>query len=80
MTTKTKGITKAKLTKHYPKIAKIVDDICETHKTDNYWFYVNYSGKYKDKQGNPRTVSMGAIIELISSYGYDVEIIAKKKA
>ena len=79
MTTKTKGITKAKLTKHYPKIAKIVDDICENYKADNYWFYVNYSGKYKDKQGNPRTVSMGAIIELITQYGYEVEIIAKKK-
>ncbi len=80
MTTKTKGITKAKLTKHYPKIAKIVDDICDNYKSDNYWFYVNYSGKYKDKQGNPRTVSMGAIIELITSYGYEVEITAKKKA
>ena len=36
--------------------------------------------KYKDKQGNPRTVSMGAIIELITAYGYDVEITAKKKS
>jgi hypothetical protein len=79
MTTKSKGITKAKLTKYYPKIAKIVDDICEKDKAENYWFYVNYSGKYKDRQGNPRTVSMGAIIELMTNYGYEVEITAKKR-
>ena len=79
MTTKSKGITKAKLTRHYPNIAKIVDDIYKTDKASNYWFFVNYCGKYKDKQGNPRTVSMGAIIDLITSYGYKVEIIATKK-
>ena len=79
MTTKSKGITKAKLTRHYPNIAKIVDDIYKTDKASNYWFFVNYCGKYKDKMGNPRTVSMGAIIDLLTAYGYQVEITAKKK-
>ena len=79
MTTKSKGITKAKLTRHYPNIAKIVDDIYKTDKASNYWFFVNYCGKYKDKVGNPRTVSMGAIIDLLTAYGYQVEITAKKK-
>lgn len=79
MTTKSKGITKAKLTRHYPNIAKIVDDIYKTDKASNYWFFVNYCGKYKDKLGNPRTVSMGAIIDLLTAYGYQVEITAKKK-
>lgn len=77
MTTKAKGITKAKLTKQYPHIAKIIDRIMETDKAPNYWFYVNYCGKYKDKQGNPRAVSMGSIIDLLTEYGYKVEITAK---
>lgn len=77
MTTKNKGITKAKLTKQYPQIAKIVDDILDENKSAHYWFYVNYCGKYKDKQGNPRAVSMGSIIDLITEYGWKVEITAK---
>lgn len=77
MTTKAKGITKAKLTKSYPQIATIINHIYETDKARNYWFFVNYCGKYKDKQGNPRAVSMGAIIDLLTEYGYKVEITAK---
>lgn len=79
MTTKSKGITKAKLTKNYPKIAKVLNDIYDTDKAANYWFFINYSGKYKDKLGNPRTVSLGAVIDLVASYGYEIDIVAKKK-
>jgi hypothetical protein len=77
MTNKARGVTKAKLTKLYPQIAKILDSILEDNKTSNYWFYVNYCGKYKDKQGNPRAVSMGSIIDLLTEYGYTVSITAK---
>lgn len=76
--TKSKGITKEKLTKHYPKLAKVLDTILEKEKAQNYWFYVNYCGKYKDRQGNPRTVSIGSIIDLVSEYGYTVDITPRK--
>jgi hypothetical protein len=77
MTTKNKGITKAKLTKQYPEIAKILDDILEKNKSSHYWFYVNYCGKYKDKNGAPRAVSIGSIIDILTDYGYKVSITAK---
>jgi hypothetical protein len=79
MNTIAKGITKAKLTKYYPKLAKIVDNVYDINKEEHYWFFVNYCGKYKDKQGKPRTVSMGAIIDVISKNGYDIDIVAKKR-
>lgn len=77
MTTKNKGITKAKLTKQYPEIARILDGILDEHKSDHYWFYVNYCGKYKDKNGAPRAVSIGSIIDILTDYGYKVSITAK---
>jgi hypothetical protein len=77
MTTKNKGINKAKLTKQYPQVAKIVDTILEENKNDNYWFYVNYCGKYKDKNGAARAVSMGSIFDLLTNYGYKIDIIVK---
>ena len=77
MATKNKGITKAKLTKQYPEIAKIINEIVETNKAKHYWFYVNYCGKYKDKNGAPRAVSMGSIFDLLVEYGYKVSITAK---
>jgi|LakMenEpi03Aug12_release.lakeMendotaPanAssembly.Ray.scaffolds.fasta_scaffold3967128_1 hypothetical protein len=73
-----KGITKTKLTKTYPQIAKILDEIYSKDKSKNYWFFVNYSGKYMDKEGKPRTVSMGAVIDILSEYGFDVAITATK--
>lgn len=77
MTTKNKGITKAKLTKQYPEIARILDKILDDNKADHYWFYVNYCGKYKDKNGAPRAVSIGSIIDILTDYGYKVSITAK---
>lgn len=75
--TKSKGITKEKLKKHYPQLAKALDAILEKDKAENYWFYVNYCGKYKDKHGNPRAVSIGSIIDLLTEYGHKVDITVK---
>ena len=80
MTTKSKGINKAKLKKHYPNLATILDEIKEKNPKENYWFFVNYCGKYSDKNGKLRSVSLGSVIDLIASNGYKIEIIATKKA
>ena len=78
MNTRAKGITRTKLVKNYPDIAKLVDRIYEKDRKTNYWFFVNYMGKYMDKNGNPRTVSIGAVIDLLEAYGYTIDIKAKK--
>lgn len=75
----TKQITRDKLYEAYPRIASILDDIYDSNKQSNYWFFVNYLGKYKDKKGNPRAVSMGAIIDILEQHGYDIEISANRK-
>lgn len=79
MTTKSKGITKDKLKKHYPNLATILDEIQDKDPKKNYWFFVNYSGKYADRNGKSRSVSLGSVIDLISDNGYKVEILATKK-
>lgn len=80
MTTKATRITRDKMMEEYPNLAKILDRIYEKDKKKHYWFFVNYSGKYKDREGNPRAVSLGAIIELLQEYGFTISISASKQA
>ena len=75
----TKQITRDKLYDVYPDIASILDDIYESNRQSNYWFFVNYLGKYKDKNGKPRAVSMGAVMDILEQHGYDIQIVATKK-
>lgn len=75
----TKQITRDRLYEAYPNIASILDDIYEANKQTNYWFFVNYLGKYKDKNGKPRAVSMGAVIDILEQHGYDIDIVANKR-
>lgn len=74
-----KQLNRDKLYSIYPNIASILDDIYESNRQSNYWFFVNYLGKYKDKNGKPRAVSMGAIIEILEQHGYDIDINAHRK-
>lgn len=76
----TKQINRDKLLDTYPKLASILDDIYESNKQNNYWFFVNYLGKYKSKNGKTRAVSMGAVIEILEQNGYEISISAKRKS
>lgn len=78
MTKTATRITRDRMIEEYPNLAKILDKIYEKDRKQHYWFFVNYSGKYKDKDGNPRAVSLGSIIELLQEYGYDVSISARR--
>lgn len=75
----TKQINRDKLYDTYPKLASILDDIYESNRQNNYWFFVNYLGKYKSKNGRNRAVSMGAVIEILEQNGYNIEIKAIKR-
>lgn len=75
----TKQITRERLYQAYPNIASILDEIYDSNRQINYWFFVNYLGKYKDKNGNPRAVSMGAVIDILEQHGYSIDIIANKR-
>lgn len=74
-----KQINRDKLYDVYPKLASILDDIYESNRQNNYWFFVNYLGKYKSKNGRTRAVSMGAVIEILEQNGYNIEIKAIKR-
>lgn len=76
---KTKYINKEKLHQNFPHVAAVLDEIHEKNSQDNYWFFVNYLGKYKGKNGKPRTVSISAIIDVIEQHGYDVDLIVTPK-
>jgi hypothetical protein len=69
-----RGITKSKLKQKHPRLAEVLDSIEATNKKKHYWFFANYDGKYTTPTGGPRTVSLGAIIDVINEYGMDVEI------
>lgn len=71
-----KKINRQKLYRVYPNIAEILDEIYECNRQNNYWFFVNYLGKYKDKNGRPRAVSMGAVLDILEQHGYAIEISA----
>jgi len=69
-----RGITKSKLKQKHPRLAEALESIEQTDKKKHYWFFANYNGKYTTPSGGPRTVSLGAIIDVINEYGIDVEI------
>lgn len=75
----TKQINRTKLYEVYPKLASILDDIYENSRQSNYWFFVNYRGKYRDRNGKPRAVSMGAVLDILEDHGYQIEITASRK-
>jgi len=75
----TKYINKEKLQQKFPQVATILDSIHENNSQNNYWFFVNYVGKYKGKNGKPRTVSMSAIIDVLEQHGYDVDLLVTPK-
>lgn len=73
-----RGITKDKLVKTHPHIAQALDEVYDTNKKKHYWFFVNYNGKYKTASGVARTVSFGAIIDVLSDNGYTIDISLHK--
>jgi hypothetical protein len=75
----TKYINREKLHQKFPQVATILDSIHENNSQNNYWFFVNYVGKYKGKNGKPRTVSMSAIIDVLEQHGYDVDLLVTPK-
>jgi hypothetical protein len=75
----TKYINRDKLYEIYPHIAIVLDTVYENNKHNNYWFFVNYFGKYRGKNGKPRTVSMSAVIDVLEQNGYDVQLVATPK-
>jgi hypothetical protein len=72
-----RGITKIKLKKSFPQVAEVLDKIEAVNKSKHYWFFTNYCGKYGAPNGVKRTVSLGAIIEVLNENGFDVEINVK---
>ena len=76
---KTKYINKEKLQQNFPHVSSVLDEIHEKNSQDNYWFFVNYLGKYKGKNGKPRTVSISAIIDVLEQHGYNVDLIVTYK-
>jgi hypothetical protein len=72
-----RGITKPKLRNSYPQVAEVLDKIEQAHKKRHYWFFANYDGKYNTPAGGKRTVSFGAIIDVLNENGFDVEINVK---
>jgi len=72
-------INRQKLYRVYPNIAQILDEIYESNRQNNYWFFVNYLGKYKDKNGRPRAVSMGAVLDMLEQHGYTIDIQAIRR-
>lgn len=75
----TKYINREKLHTKFPQVAVVLDSIHESNNQSNYWFFVNYLGKYKGKNGKPRTVSMSAIIDVLEQHGYDVDLLVTPK-
>lgn len=73
-----KGITKDKLRNVYPHIASVLDDIYAVNKKKHYWFFVNYNGKYKTASGVSRTVSLGAIIDILHDNGYEIDLSVRR--
>lgn len=73
-----RGITKDKLVKTHPHIAEALDEIYNVNKKSHYWFFVNYNGKYKTASGTARTVSFGAIIDVLTDNFYNVDITLTK--
>lgn len=71
-----RGITKPKLRNAYPRLAEVLDRIEKSNKKKHYWFFTNYDGKYNTPSGTKRTVSFGAIIDVLNENGFDVEITA----
>jgi hypothetical protein len=74
-----KYINKSKLQKSFPNLAEQLEEIPKNHKSHFYWFFANYSGKYKDVKGKPRTVSIGAVLDVFDQLGYDIQINVTKK-
>lgn len=70
-----RGITKSKLKAHYPNVANVLDRIESVNKKKHYWFFANYDGKYGTPSGGKRSVSLGAIIDVLNENGFDVDII-----
>jgi hypothetical protein len=75
-----RGITKSKLKQIHPELAKTLDDIESVNKKEHYWFFANYNGKYKTAAGISRSVSLGAVIDVINMNGYEVEIKVKNQS
>ena len=69
-----KGITKQKLERTHPHLAETLEKIKIVNKRTHYWFFANYDGKYKTPSGCSRTVSLGAIIDVLNENGFDVDI------
>lgn len=72
-----RGITKSKLRVSYPSVADVLDKIASVHKKKHYWFFANYDGKYITPAGGKRSVSLGAIIDVLNENGFDVDISVK---
>lgn len=69
-----RGITKNKLKTTFPEMADVLDKIENVNKKKHYWFFANYDGKYNTPTGCKRTVSLGAIIDVLNENGFDVNI------
>ena len=77
--TNMRGITRDKLIQSHPHIAQALDEIFNSsNKKKYYWFFVNYNGKYKTASGIARTVSFGAIIDVLTECGYIIDISLRK--
>jgi len=72
-----RGITKSKLKVSYPNVADVLDKIEQVNKKKHYWFFANYDGKYVSPAGGKRSVSLGAIIDVLNENGFDVDIVVK---
>lgn len=72
-----RGITKYKMKGMFPEVADILEKIESVNKSKHYWFFTNYAGKYSTPSGKNRTVSLGAIIDVLQENGFDVEINVK---
>jgi hypothetical protein len=74
-----RGITKSKLKQIHPELAKALEDIESVNKKNHYWFFANYNGKYKTMAGVSRSVSLGAVLDVVNMNGYEVEIKVKNQ-
>ncbi len=74
-----RGITKSKLSELYPELANVLSEIESRNKKNHYWFFANYGGKYTTPSGGKRTVSLGAIIDVLNMNGYQVDIKVTSK-
>ena len=61
-----RGITKSKLSELYPELSEALSEIESRNKKTHYWFFANYGGKYKTPAGGKRSVSLGAVIDVLN--------------